>query len=54
MAMDAISITRTAEPTYPAMFAEVAQDRRTAKDAARTCNRTFREVFQTWLNLGKL
>ena len=38
----------------PQMFAEVAQDKRTAEDAARAYDRSFREIFQKWRNQKKL
>ena len=38
----------------PQMFAEVAQGKRTAEDAARVYDRTFRGIFQKWRNLGKV
>ncbi len=38
----------------PQMFAEVAQGKRTAEDAARAYDRTFRGIFQKWRNLGKV
>jgi multiple sugar transport system substrate-binding protein len=38
----------------PQMFAEVAQGKRTAEDAARVYDRSFRGIFQKWRNLGKI
>ena len=38
----------------PQMFAEVAQDKRTPADAARTYDRQLREIFQKWRNRGKI
>jgi multiple sugar transport system substrate-binding protein len=38
----------------PQMFAEVAQGKRTAEDAARIYDRSFRGIFQKWRNLGKV
>ena len=38
----------------PQMFAEVAQDKRTAADAAKEYDRQLREIFQKWRNRGKL
>jgi len=38
----------------PQMFAEVAQDKRTAEDAAKSYDRKFREIFQNWRNRKKI
>ena len=38
----------------PQMFAEVAQGKRTAEDAARVYDRSFRGIFQKWRNRGKI
>jgi multiple sugar transport system substrate-binding protein len=38
----------------PQMFAEVAQDKRTAEDAAKVYDRSFRSIFQRWRNRGKI
>jgi multiple sugar transport system substrate-binding protein len=38
----------------PQMFAEVAQDKRTAEDAAKIYDRSFRRIFQRWRNRGKI
>ena len=38
----------------PQMFAEVAQDKRSPADAARTYDRQIREIFQKWRNRGKI
>jgi len=38
----------------PQMFAEVAQDKRTAEDAAKSYDRKFREIFQSWRNRKKI
>ena len=38
----------------PQMFAEVAQGKRTAEDAAKIYDRSFRRIFQKWRNLGKI
>jgi multiple sugar transport system substrate-binding protein len=38
----------------PQMFAEVAQDKRTAEEAAKIYDSSFRGIFQKWRNLGKV
>jgi multiple sugar transport system substrate-binding protein len=38
----------------PQMFAEVAQGKRTAEDAAKIYDRSFRRIFQKWRNRGKI
>jgi multiple sugar transport system substrate-binding protein len=38
----------------PQMFAQVAQDKMSAADAARTFDRQAREIFQKWRNLKKI
>lgn len=38
----------------PQMFAEVAQGKRTAAEAAKVYDRSFRGIFQKWRNLGKV
>ncbi len=38
----------------PQMFAEVAQGKRTAEEAARVYDRSFRSIFQRWRNRGKI
>ena len=38
----------------PQMFAEVAQGKRTAEDAAKVYDRSFRRIFQKWRNRGKI
>jgi multiple sugar transport system substrate-binding protein len=38
----------------PQMFAEVAQGKRSAADAARTYDREFRSIFQKWRNRKKI
>jgi multiple sugar transport system substrate-binding protein len=38
----------------PQMFAEVAQGKRTAEDAAKVYDRSFRRIFQRWRNRGKI
>jgi multiple sugar transport system substrate-binding protein len=38
----------------PQMFAEVAQGKRTAEDAAKIYDRSFKRIFQKWRNRGKI
>ena len=38
----------------PQMFAEVAQDKRTAEDAAKVYHRSFKRIFTRWQNRGKI
>jgi multiple sugar transport system substrate-binding protein len=38
----------------PQMFANVAQEKMTPEEAARTFDRQIREIFQKWRNLGKI
>ena len=38
----------------PQMFAEVAQGKRTAEDASKVYDLSFRRIFQKWRNLGKI
>ena len=38
----------------PQMFANVAQEKMTPEEAARTFDRQVREIFQKWRNLGKI
>jgi hypothetical protein len=36
------------------MFANVAQEKMSPEEAARTFDRQIREIFQKWRNLGKI
>jgi multiple sugar transport system substrate-binding protein len=38
----------------PQMFAEVVQGKRTAEDAAKIYDRSFKRIFQKWRNRGKI
>jgi len=38
----------------PQMFAEVAQDKRTAEDAVKVYHRSFKRIFTRWQNRGKI